>query len=62
MNSTKTRMKKKTYIKCKKCGEEIYQDTHKKMTPCKCGAIEVDGCEDYTRIIGSEKDYVVLVR
>lgn len=39
-------------IECKKCSDEIYFNTHKKMTPCKCGAIEVDGCEDYVRVIG----------
>ena len=49
--------KKETYIKCKKCGTEIYWNTHKKMTPCKCGAISVDGCEDYVRVGGDKTDY-----
>lgn len=48
---------KSSYIKCKKCGTEISCDTNKKLTPCKCGAIYVDGCEEYTRIGGDEKDY-----
>ena len=57
MNSTDNTTKKETYIKCKKCGTKIYWNTHKKLTSCKCGAIFVDGCEEYTRIGGSEKDY-----
>ena len=48
---------KKICIKCKKCGDEIFGDTRKKMTDCKCGAIAVDGCEDYVRVIGDEGDY-----
>jgi hypothetical protein len=27
------------------------------MTPCKCGAIEVDGCENYVRVIGDKDNY-----
>ena len=57
MNPVANQNKIETYIKCKKCGVEIYWNTHKKMTPCKCGAIEVDGCEDYVRVIGNKKDY-----
>lgn len=49
--------KKETYIKCKKCGSEIYWNTHKKMVPCTCGAISVDGCEDYIRIGGNKENY-----
>jgi len=49
--------KTEIYIKCKKCGDEIFGDTRKKMTDCKCGAIAVDGCEDYVRVIGDEGDY-----
>ena len=50
-------MKMKTYIRCKKCQTEIFYDTKKKLTPCKCGAISVDGCEDYVRVNGNEADY-----
>ncbi len=48
---------KEIYIKCKKCNTEIYFNTHKKVSPCKCGTIEVDGCENYIRVIGSKEDY-----
>ncbi len=49
--------KKEAYIRCKKCGTEIYSNTHKEMIPCACGAIFVDGCEDYIRIGGNKEDY-----
>jgi len=42
--------------KCTHCGDEIYWNTHKKMIMCKCGALGVDGCEFYVRLIGDEKD------
>jgi len=48
------------YIKCRKCGDEIFSDTKKKMTSCNCGAIAVDGCEDYVRISGNKKDYEII--
>ena len=57
MNKLVNQNKKEIYIKCKKCADEIYWNTHKKMTPCKCGAIEVDGCEDYIRVTGKKGDY-----
>ncbi len=49
--------KKENYVRCKKCGTDVPSNTHKKMTPCKCGAIEIDGCEGYTRVIGNDTDY-----
>ena len=57
MNPVANQNKIDIYIKCKKCSDEIYWNTHKKMTPCKCGAIEVDGCEDYVRVIGNKENY-----
>ncbi len=62
MDQVKNTIKKETYIKCKRCNTEIYQDTHKKMTSCKCGAVEVDGCGGYTRIIGKDVDYELLYK
>lgn len=55
--ATKSKAKKEAYFKCKKCGDEIYWNTHKKMAYCKCGAVAVDGCEDYIRLIGNKSDY-----
>ena len=42
--------------KCTHCGDEIYWNTHKKMIMCKCGALGVDWCEFYVRLIGNEAD------
>ncbi len=57
MNPAADTTKKNTYIKCKKCDTEIYWNTQKKMTPCKCGAISVDGCVEYVRVLGNKEDY-----
>ena len=55
-------LKTETYYKCKKCGEEIYWNTHKNLTTCKCGALAVDGCEDYVRLIGNEEDRETITK
>lgn len=52
----KPKIKKEVYWKCRKCGDEIYWNTHKQMINCKCGALSVDGCEFYVRLIGNEAD------
>ena len=49
--------KKETYYKCTHCGDEIFWNTHKKLTYCKCKKIWVDGCENYIRIGGDKTDY-----
>ena len=46
-----------TYIKCKKCGTKVSSITKGNLTPCKCGAISVDGSNDLVRIIGNPEDY-----
>ncbi|MFH1284148.1 MAG: GIY-YIG nuclease family protein [Candidatus Peregrinibacteria bacterium] len=43
----KTKIKNEVHWRCKKCGDEIYWNTYKSMTYCKCGALGVDGCEFY---------------
>ena len=50
------------YYKCTHCGDEIYWNTHKKMIMCKCGALGVDGCEFYMRLIGNEADREEVMR
>jgi len=52
--------KEETYYKCIHCGDEIFWNTHKKFTYCKCKKIWVDGCEDYVRVGGNEGDYRVI--
>ena len=55
-------LKTDTCYKCKKCGDEIFWNTHKKYTTCKCGGLAVDGCEDYVRVIGSEENMSVITK
>ena len=52
--------KEETYYKCTHCGDEIFWNTHKKLTHCNCKKISVDGCEDYVRVGGNEGDYKVI--
>jgi hypothetical protein len=58
----KSKSKKEIHFKCRKCGDEIYWNTHKSMTYCKCGALGVDGCEYYVRLIGDEKNREEVMR
>lgn len=60
MNDSTQKDKKETYIKCVKCGDEIYYNTHKELVHCKCGAIWVDGCEDYVRMGGNREDFIQI--
>jgi ribosomal protein L37E len=48
---------KETYIKCKKCGTEIFSITHGDLTSCKCGAVSVDGSKELVRVVGKPEDY-----
>ena len=57
-----TKTKKEIHYRCKKCGDEIYWNTHKKLVHCKCDKISVDGCEYYVRINGNEGDYKIIKR
>jgi len=54
--------KENTYYKCTHCGDEIFWNTHKKFTYCKCKKIWVDSCEDYIRIGGKEEDRKVITK
>ena len=54
--------KKITFVRCKKCGDEIFGDTKKKMTYCKCKSICVDGCDDYVRVSGDKKNYEEILK
>lgn len=54
--------KKERYYKCLHCGDEIYWNTNKRLTQCKCGKIYVDGCEFYVRVGGDEKDWKEILK
>ena len=56
------KIKKEVYVKCKKCGDEIFSNTRKKMTYCKCESVAVDGCDYYIRIIGDENNYKTIYK
>lgn len=49
--------KKEMYVKCTHCGDEVYWNTRKRLTFCRCEKISVDGCEYYIRINGDPGDY-----
>ena len=36
---------------------KIPADTHKKLIHCTCGAIAIDGCEYYVRVIGERVNW-----
>lgn len=54
--------KKETYYKCVHCGDEIFWNTHKKFTFCKCKKIYIDGCEYYVRIGGEKGDWIEVYK
>ena len=43
--------------KHKKCGAEVLAITKGNLTPCKCGAISVDGSKELVRVLGNPEDY-----
>ena len=47
-------------IKCKKCGEIIESTYRHDFKMCKCGAIFIDGGNDYTRIGGFPEDILLV--
>lgn len=57
MNPVASQNKIETYIKCKKCEVEVSTITNGELTPCKCGAISVDGSKDLVRVLGNPEDY-----
>jgi hypothetical protein len=59
---TAIKNKKESYWKCKKCGDEIYWNIHKKMIHYKCGVLGVDGCEYYVLLIGDKNDRKEVMR
>lgn len=46
-------------IKCLKCGDEIESKYRHDFKYCKCGAVAIDGGNDYQRICGEFKDFEV---
>lgn len=44
-------------VKCLKCGDEIYSAHVHDFKTCGCGAVSVDGGQQYLRWLGNPKDY-----
>lgn len=47
-------------IKCKKCGDIIESKSTNDYKKCICGAVAVDGGNQYLKRIGNEEDYEEL--
>lgn len=45
-------------IRCTKCNDVIESKYRHNLVDCKCGAIFIDGGQDYTRIGGSSYEIV----
>lgn len=43
--------------KCKKCGDVIHSKHRHDFVECKCGAIGIDGGNDYIRRLGDPDDF-----
>lgn len=48
-------------LRCKKCGDIITSDERHDMNWCKCGAIAIDGGNDYCKITGNPEDIEMFV-
>ena len=49
-------------LKCKKCGDIIQSKHRHDMVWCKCGAIAIDGGNDYCKITGNSDDIDFLAK
>lgn len=55
-------MKIKNDARCRKCGDEIESKSRHDFVTCKCGAISVDGGQDYMRRCGNPEDFLPVKR
>lgn len=47
-------------VKCRICGSYIRTNTGYDCIPCACGAVAVDGGDQYVRILGNKDDYEIV--
>lgn len=47
-------------VMCLKCKDIIRSKHRHDYVTCKCGAISVDGGDDYLRINGKQRDYLTI--
>jgi hypothetical protein len=50
-------MKTVNAIECQKCNEIIWSRWTHDMHSCGCGAVAIDGGQDYCRILGNREDW-----
>ena len=48
---------KRNRARCKKCGDVIESEYRHDFVTCTCGAISVDGGDDYSRRVGNPEDF-----
>jgi len=46
------------YVECRKCRDVIVSLHRHDMVWCSCGAIAIDGGEDYTKLTGNKEDFL----
>lgn len=52
--------RRRNRARCRKCGDVIESKTRHDFVGCKCGAIAVDGGQDYHRRVGEIADFEEL--
>jgi len=55
-------VKIKNDARCRKCGDEIESKSRHDFVTCKCGAISVDGGQDYMRRCGNPEDFLPVTQ
>lgn len=48
----------RNWSKCAKCGDVVESKHRHDFVRCKCGAIAVDGGNDYHRCVGNPDDFL----
>ena len=47
-------------LKCNKCGDIIESKSVHDLKSCKCGAISIDGGDEYTSVTGESTDILMI--
>lgn len=47
-------------IRCKKCGDVIESQSRHDLVFCSCGAVYIDGGNDYLRFGGNKEDIQII--
>lgn len=48
---------KRNRARCRRCGDVVESRSRHDLVTCQCGAIAVDGGQDYERRIGEPEDF-----